>query len=321
MGLTDMTWYIVKRVGVSVVVLLGISAVVFFLLHIVSESPGRVVLGQRASPDAVADFNRQHGFDRPVVMQYLSYLGQLLHGDLGRSYKLNQDVGTLLWQNAGRSAMLSLAGLVLALLIAMPLGILQAVKRNSVVDRATTGLAYVLYATPSFLLGLVLIAVFSQQLDLFPAEASQSRSPWVVFTDPRSMALPVITIAVTSVAIFSQYQRSSALDQLGQDYIRVARAKGLPERLVLTRHLLRNACLPLITLVGTMTPLILAGNVIVESLFNYSGLGLLFLNSLQREDYPVLLAYTLIGGVLTVVGNLLADIAVALADRRIELAS
>ena len=122
-----------------------------------------------------------------------------------------------------------------------------------------------------------------------------------------------------SVAIFSQYQRSSALDQLGQDYIRVARAKGLPERLILVRHLLRNACLPLITLVGTLVPTLLAGNLIVESLFNYPGLGLLFLNSLQREDYPVLLAYTLIGGVLTVAGNLVADLVVAVADRRIEL--
>ncbi|MFF4986278.1 ABC transporter permease [Streptosporangium saharense] len=314
-----MTWYVLRRLVVSFLVLLGISAVVFFLLHLVSDSPGRVVLGQRASPEAVAAFNRDNGFDRPVVAQYVSYLGQLAQGDLGRSYKLNENVGTLLWQNAGRSAMLSLAGLVLALVIAVPLGILQAVRRNSLVDRAATALSYVLYATPSFLLGLVLIAVFSQALPVFPAEASQSHSPWVVFTDPRSMALPVITLAVTSVAIFSQYQRSAALDQLGQDYIRVARAKGLPERLILTRHLLRNACLPLITLVGTLVPTLLAGNLIVESLFNYPGLGLLFLNSLQREDYPVLLAYTLVGGVLTVAGNFVADLVVAAADRRIEL--
>lgn len=315
-----MTAYVVRRLFASALVLLGISAVVFFLLHVVSDSPGRIVLGPRASPEAVADFNQQHGFDRPVVAQYLTYLGQLLHGDMGRSYKLNEAVSTLLQRNAGRSAMLSLAGLVLALLVAVPLGVLQAVKRNSVVDRVATGLAYVLYATPAFLLGLLLIAAFSQGLQLFPAEASQSGSPWVVFTDPRSMTLPVITIAATSIAIFSQYQRSSALDQLGQDYIRVARAKGLPERLVLRRHLLRNASLPTITLVGTMIPSLLAGNLIVESLFNYSGLGLLFLNSLQREDYPVLLAYTLIGGVLTVAGNFIADVAVALADRRIELA-
>ncbi|MFI9592900.1 ABC transporter permease [Nonomuraea sp. NPDC052265] len=314
-----MTWYVVRRLAISFVVLLGISAVVFLLLHLVSDSPGRVVLGQRASPEAVADFNRQHGFDRPVLAQYVSYLGQLAHGDLGRSYKLNENVATLLGQNAGRSAMLSAAGLVLALVIAVPLGVLQAVRRNSVADRLLTAASYVLYATPSFLLGLILIAVFSQALPFFPAEASQSHSPWVVLTDPRAMALPVITLAAAGVAVFAQYQRSSALDQLGLDYIRVARAKGLPERLVLLRHLLRNACLPLVTLVGTLIPTLLAGNLIVESLFNYPGLGLLFLNSLQREDYPVLLAYTLVGGVLTVAGNFVADLVVAAADRRIEL--
>ncbi|MEU1721200.1 ABC transporter permease [Actinomadura sp. ATCC 39365] len=314
-----MTWYVVRRLAISVVVLLGISAVVFLLLHLVSDSPGRVVLGQRASPEAVADFNRQHGYDRPVLTQYVGYLGQLARGDLGRSYKLNENVATLLGQNAGRSAMLSAAGLALALVIAVPLGVLQAVRRNSVADRLLTAVSYVLYATPSFLLGLILIAVFSQALPIFPAEASQSHSPWVVLTDPRAMALPVITLAAASVAVFAQYQRSSALDQLGQDYIRVARAKGLPERLILLRHLLRNACLPLVTLVGTLIPTLLAGNLIVESLFNYPGLGLLFLNSLQREDYPVLLAYTLVGGVLTVAGNFVADLVVAAADRRIEL--
>ncbi|MGW2215975.1 ABC transporter permease [Nonomuraea sp. NPDC001684] len=314
-----MTWYVVRRLAISVVVLLGISAVVFLLLHLVSDSPGRVVLGQRASPEAVADFNRQHGYDRPVLAQYVGYLGQLARGDLGRSYKLNENVATLLGQNAGRSAMLSAAGLALALVIAVPLGVLQAVWRNSVADRLLTAVSYVLYATPSFLLGLILIAVFSQALPIFPAEASQSHSPWVVLTDPRAMALPVITLAAASVAVFAQYQRSSALDQLGQDYIRVARAKGLPERLILLRHLLRNACLPLVTLVGTLIPTLLAGNLIVESLFNYPGLGLLFLNSLQREDYPVLLAYTLVGGVLTVAGNFVADLVVAAADRRIEL--
>ncbi|MBO0917606.1 ABC transporter permease [Streptomyces laculatispora] len=314
-----MARYLLHRLVVSVLVLLGISVVVFLLLHLVSASPGRIVLGQRASPQAVAAFNHDHGFDRSLIAQYLSYLGQLLHGDLGRSYTLNENVSTLLAQNSGRSAMLSLAGLVLALVVAVPLGILQAVRRNSIADRAATASSYVLYAMPSFLLGLVLIAVFSQTLQIFPAEASQSHSPWVVFTDPRAMALPVITLACGSVTIFAQYQRSSALDQLGQDYIRVARAKGLPERLVLLRHLLRNACLPLITLVGTLVPTLLAGNLIVESLFNYPGLGLLFLNSLQREDYPLLLAYTLIGGFLTVAGSFIADLLVAAADRRIEL--
>lgn len=314
-----MIWFVLRRVLVSIVVLLGISLVVFLMLHLISDSPGRAVLGQQASQAAVDAFNHDNGFDRPVLIQYLDYLGQLLQGDLGRSYKLNEDVSTLLLQNAPRSAVLSLTGLVLALVIAIPLGILQAVRRGRFVDRAATSVSYLLYATPSFLIALVLIGVFSQTIPLFPAEASQSTSPWVVFTDPRSMALPLITLAVTNVVVFSQYQRSSALEQLGMDYIKVARAKGASERIVLTRHLLRNAITPIITLVGVLIPTLLAGNLIVESVFNYPGLGLLFLNSLHREDYPVLLAYTLIGGALTVVGNLVADLVVARADRRIEV--
>lgn len=314
-----MIWFVIRRVLVSVAVLLGISLVVFLLLHLISDSPGRAVLGQQATQAAVDAFNREHGYDRPVLVQYLDYLLQLLRGDLGRSYKLNEDVGTLLLQNAPRSAMLSLAGLVLALAIAIPLGILQAVRRGRLIDRAATSVSYLLYATPSFLIALVLIGLFSQTVPLFPAEASQSTSPWVVFTDTRAMALPLITLAVTNVVVFAQYQRSSALEQLGMDYIKVARAKGASERIVLTRHLLRNAVTPIITLVGVLIPTLLAGNLIVEAVFNYPGLGLLFLNSLHREDYPVLLAYTLIGGALTVAGNFIADLVVARADRRIEL--
>ncbi|HWU28321.1 MAG TPA: ABC transporter permease [Microbacterium sp.] len=312
-------WFLLRRVLVSLVVLLGISLVVFLMLNLISDSPGRAALGQQASQAAVDAFNREHGYDRPVLIQYVDYLLQLLRGDLGRSYKLNEEVGTLLLQNAPRSAMLSLAGLVLALVIAIPLGILQAVRRGRFIDRAATSISYLLYATPSFLIALVLIGIFSQTIPLFPAEASQSSSPWVVFTDPRSMALPLITLAITNVVVFAQYQRSAALEQLGMDYIRVARAKGASERIVLTRHLLRNAITPIITLVGVLIPTLLAGNLIVEAVFNYPGLGLLFLNSLHREDYPVLLAYTLIGGALTVIGNLVADLVVARADRRIEL--
>lgn len=314
-----MTTYVLKRLGVSLLVLLGLSFVVFMMLHLISESPARAVLGQQASPEAIAAFNSENGYDRPVILQYFSYLGDLLRGDLGRSYKLNEEVAVLLWQNAGRSAVLSLAGLVLAIAIAIPLGIAQAVRKNSIFDRAVSTFSYVLYAMPSFLIALLLIAAFSQAIPIFPAEASQTNSPWAIFIDPAAMALPLITLAVTNVVVFSQYQRSAALEQLGQDYIKVARAKGMSERMVLTKHLLRNACIPQITLVGLQIPILLAGNLIVESVFNYPGLGLLFLNSLHREDYPVLLAYTLLGGALTVAGNFFADLVVARADRRIEL--
>lgn len=315
-----MTVYLLRRAVTAAVVLLGISMVTFALLHIMSPSPGRDVLGLQASRASVEAFNRAHGFDRPLISQYLTYMNQLVRGNLGYSYKLNQSVDALLAENAGRTAMLVGVSLVIAMAIAMPLGIFQAVKRNKAADNVVTALAFTAYSMPSFFLGLLLIDLFALRLHLVNAEASQSTSAFVIFTDPRSMILPVATMAAVSVALYSRYQRSATLDQLAQDYIRLARAKGLPARLVLTRHLVRNACLPMITLIGLSVPLLLAGNLVIESVFNYPGLGLLFYNSLQSDDYPVLLAYTLVGGALTVLGNLLADIALALSDPRIELA-
>ncbi|MCR1783817.1 ABC transporter permease [Nocardioides carbamazepini] len=314
-----MARYLARRLATSLVVVIGISIVVFLLLNAMSGAPGRSVLGPSASPEAVDAFNHKEGFDRPVVVQYLSYVQGLVQGDLGRSYKLNQDVGELLAQNAGRSAMLSLAALLLALAVAVPLGIYQARRRNRRSDSAITAATFMLYASPQFFLAVVAIEIFSVQLQLLPAQASQSRSAFVIFTDPRAMLLPILTLAAANIAIFARYQRSAALDQLGQDYIKVARAKGVSERKIVRSHLLRNSSLPLITLVGVSVPALLAGNLVIESVFNYPGLGLLFINSLAREDYPVLLAYTLIGGVLTVLGNLIGDLLVAIVDPRIEL--
>ena len=315
-----MVGYLLRRIGVSVVVVLGISILVFLLLHTISSSPGRAVLGVQATPEAVAAFNHANGYDRPIQFQYLSYLDHLVHGDLGYSYKLNQSVGALLRQNVGRSALLTAIALFLAVAIAVPLGIVQAVKRNSVVDNVLTATAFTLYSIPVFFLALVLIAVFSLNLAVFPSQASQSNTVLGVLGDPKSMVLPIATLTAVSVAAFSRYMRSSALDNLAQDYIKVARSKGLSEGQVISRHLVRNSCLPVITLVGLSLPALLAGNLIVETVFNYPGLGLLFFNSLQKEDYPVLLAYSLLVGILTVVGNLVADLALAVTDPRIRLA-
>jgi peptide/nickel transport system permease protein len=202
----------------------------------------------------------------------------------------------------------------------VPLGIIQAVKRNSIGDYTVTSLNFILYSMPSFFLGLILIQVFSLSLHLFPPTVSDNiTTTWGAVTHPKQLLLPIITLAAINVASFSRYMRSSALDNLAQDYIRLARAKGLSQRSVLFKHLLRNASLPLITLIGLSIPTLLAGNLLIEVLFNYSGLGLLFFNALQNEDYNILLAYTILGGILTVLGNLMADIAVSAADPRVRL--
>jgi peptide/nickel transport system permease protein len=312
--------YLLRRIGTSIIVLIGISIFMYLLLHVVFPSPARVALGLRANNAQIAAFNKANGYDRPVFEQYLSYMNSLLHGNLGYSYAENQTVAALFAERLARSIYLSGISLLLAILIALPLGIFQAVRRNSLGDNVATSLAFILYSMPSFFLGLILIQVFALSFPILGFEASQSTSIWTVIGDWHDMLLPILTLVLITVANFSRYMRSSSIDVLAQDYIKVARAKGLPERLVLTRHMARNASLPMITLIGLFLPALLAGNLIVETLFNYQGLGLLFFNSLQKEDYPVLLAYTLLGAVFVVLGNLVADFALTVADPRIRLA-
>jgi peptide/nickel transport system permease protein len=312
--------YLIRRFITSIIVIIGVSIFIFILLHAIYPSPARAVLGLKATPGDIAAWNKANGYDDPVIVQYLHYMNNLLHGNLGYSYVENQSVLALFQERVARSAYLSGISLVIAVLIALPLGIFQAVKRNSIGDNIATSAAFILYSMPSFFLGLILIQVLAISFPVFSFEASQSTNIWVVIGDWNAMTLPILTLALITVASFSRYMRSSSMDVLAQDYIKVARAKGLPERLVLTRHLVRNASLPMVTLIGLSLPVLLAGNLITESLFNYQGLGLLFFDSLEKVDYPVLLAYTLAGAVLVVIGNLIADIALTIADPRIRLA-
>jgi peptide/nickel transport system permease protein len=315
-----MITYLVRRIITSIIVVIGVSIFIFVLLHAAYPSPARDVLGLQARPIQIAAWNKANGYDDPVIVQYLHYMDKLIHGNLGYSYVENQSVLALFDERWARSAYLSGISLIIAVLIALPLGIFQAVKRNSIGDNLATSAAFILYSMPSFFLGLILIQVFALSLPIFNFEASQSTNVFYVMGDWYSMTLPIFTLALITVASFSRYMRSSSIDVLAQDYIKVARAKGLPERLVLMRHLVRNASLPMVTLIGLSLPALLAGNLITESLFNYPGLGLLFFESLSKVDYPVMLAYTLIGAVLVVIGNLIADIALTVADPRIRLA-
>jgi peptide/nickel transport system permease protein len=219
-----------------------------------------------------------------------------------------------------RSAWLSGVSLFFSILIAFPLGIYQAVKRNSLSDQLLTAGAFTTYSMPQNFLGLLIIGLFAINLGWFHAEAPQSESLWTYITDIHAMFLPILVLTLTSVAGYSRYMRSSALDALAQDYMRLARAKGLPEHRVLRRHLVRNSSLAMITLIGISIPALLGGNLIVENLFNSHGLGLLFINELDNEDYPTVIAIVLIGGILTVIGNFLADIALSVADPRIRIA-
>jgi peptide/nickel transport system permease protein len=315
-----LTTYLLRRLGASIVVLIGISIFIFGMLHVIFPSPAIVVLGSRANSVLIAAWNKEHGFDNPWIVQYFDYIKHLLHGNLGFAYKYNQAVTSLFAQRWARSAYLSGMSLLLAVIIGIPLGIFQAVKRNTIGDNIATTGAFIAYAMPSFFFAFILIQLFAFTFPIFGFEASQSLSLWTVIGDWHDMTLPIALLTLVTVASFSRFMRSTAIDTLAQDYIKAARAKGLPERLVLWRHLIRNASLPMVTLIGLSIPALLSGNLITEYIFNYQGLGLLFINALSQEDYNVLLAYTLIGAVLTVVGNFVADIALTVADPRIRLA-
>lgn len=316
-----MAGYLIRRFGTAIVIVLGVTLLTFAMLHIVAPANAAALatLGPKATPAAIKAYDHANGFDRPLIQQYLTYLNRLLHGNLGWSYHFNQSVTALLSEKAPLSAFLSGSSLVLAVVIAVPLGIYQAIKRNTFGDVAATSVTFVLYSMPVFFFAIILIQVFAIALNWVDPGVGQDQSLSAALGNVKDLILPIVALSSTAVAGYSRYQRSSSLDVLAQDYIKVVRAKGLSERLVLGRHLVRNACLPMITLVGISLPALIGGNLLIEFAFNINGLGLLFVNGLQVDDYNIVLAYTLLGAIFTVAGNLIADVALSVADPRIRL--
>jgi peptide/nickel transport system permease protein len=312
----DVIGYILRRCGHALVVLLGVSIIVFTLLHLLPGGPARASLGLRANPASIAVFNARYGLNQSLPVQYVIWIGQLLHGNLGYSYKLNQSVTSLLAEDIPRTLALAGSATFLAVAVAIPLGMLQAVRRNSLVDYTLTGLSFLFYSMPSFFLGIILIILLSDTVPLLPSTGPTATAP--LWNQLPNLALPVLTLTLITLALFSRYMRSSVLDNLAQDYVRTARAKGLRPRQVLFRHVFPNSVLPIITLVGLSLPGILAGALIVESLFNYPGMGLLFWTAAQSEDFPVMLGTSLVVGVGVVLGSLIADVLYGVADPRIR---
>ena len=313
-----MIGYTLRRLAQAVIVLLGLTVLVFVLEHMIPGSLARAILGPRASAGEIAAFDRVNGLDRSVVSQYLTFLSHLLHGNLGYSYRLNQSVDSLVVHELPNDLILVGIALFFALAIAIPLGIAQAVRRNRALDHVATGVSFLLYSMPSYWLGLLLIATFAIGVHVFPPEAPQAASPAGVLADPRALVLPVITLTLVNVALFSRYMRSAAVDTLAQDYVRVARSKGLPQRAVLLRHVLRNSLVPVVTLLGLSVPAVLTTGLVVEYVFNFPGLGLTYFNAAVNADYPVELGVTVVVGIATVLGSLLADLAYAVLDPRVR---
>jgi peptide/nickel transport system permease protein len=310
--------YLIRRLAQTLVVLFFVTVITLFLVHLFPGGPIKAMLGPRATVAQVAYYNRLYGFDQPFYLQYVKWIGQLARGNLGFSAKLNQSVASLIAQDLPKTMVLVALGTIVSLVAGVPLGMYQAVKRYSAGDYALTAVSFLGYATPTFFVGLLLVEWFSVDTHLFPPFAPQSSSVLGVLAQPRALVLPVAAYAFVLYALWSRYMRSSVMDNLVQDYVRTARAKGASDRRVLWGHVFRNSLISIITLLGLSLPTLVAGAIFIEVVFNYPGMGLAFYNAAENVDYQVLLGFTLLATVATIAGNLLADISYAILDPRVR---
>jgi peptide/nickel transport system permease protein len=314
-----MTGYLARRLAQALAVVVGVMILTFIMIHMEPGSVAKANLGFRATQTRIDIFNSTYGLNEPVWKQFTSYVDQVFHGNFGTSYEYQEPVSTLIAQRLPCDIVFLGISTVLALLIAIPMGIFQAVRRNGASDYTLTGVSFTLYSMPDFFLAILLIAIFAVQFHILPPPiAPTSSSLTGVFEQPKLLVLPVITMTLITVSSFSRYMRSSAIDVLAEDYIRVAKAKGLPQRMILMRHVLRNSLLPVVTIVGLSLPSIVSGAVIAETVFNYPGMGLLFYQAATHHDFPILLGTTLIIGIATVIGSLAADVCYAALDPRVR---
>jgi peptide/nickel transport system permease protein len=300
-----MTAYLARRVLQAIAVVLLVTLIIFGLTRLAPAGEVAAALGSGA----------EH---QQFLAEYLTWLGRVLHGNLGFSTRLNETVGSLLAASLPRTLVLTGFSTLIALVIAIPVGLLQAVRRNSGTDHVLRGLTLLFYGTPPLVLGAVLILFFAVKNHFFGAEGPQAPGIAGIITDPRDLTLPVLTLALITIAIFARYMRSSAMDTLGQEYVEAARARGAGQRRVMVLHVLRNSLVPVVTLVGLSFPQIVGGALVVESLFNIRGMGWQIWQAAQNQDFAVTLGFTLVIAVAAALGSLLADIGYAALDPRVR---
>jgi peptide/nickel transport system permease protein len=310
--------FLIRRTGQALIVLVIVTAVTLGIVHLFPGGPVKALLGPRATPDQIVYYNHLYGFDQPFYVQYIKWIGQLLHGNFGFSDKLNQSVASLIGQDLPKTIVLVLIGTIVSLIFGIPLGVYQAVRRYTIGDYALTAISFLGYATPTFFFGLLLVEWFAVQTHIFPPFAPNSASVLSILGDPRALVLPVVAYAFLLYALWSRYMRSSVMDNLVQDYVRTARAKGASERQVIWGHVFRNSLVSIVTLLGLSLPTLVAGAIFIEVVFNYPGMGLAFYQAALNVDYQVLLGFTVLATVATVLGNLLADIGYAVLDPRVR---
>jgi len=318
--------YILRRLLQLIPLLIGVSLISFFVMHLAPGDPTALFTDPNIDPMELARIRANWGLDKPVVVQYFYWLGNALRGNFGTSYMTGRPVTAEILERLPATLLLMISSYILTLLITIPLGVFSAVKKGKWQDNLITVFSFAGMATPSFWLGLMLMLLFSVKLGWLPAVGMfdvLSKHTGIghrILDLIRHMILPLATMTILGLAGLSRYQRAAMLEVLNQDYIRTARAKGLPERVVIFKHALRNALIPIVTILGLSLPGLFGGAFIIETIFAWPGMGRLGVMAIFQRNYPLIMGIVIFSAVLIMLGNLLADIGYALVDPRIRYA-
>ena len=320
--------YILKRLLQAIPLLLGVATVTFFIVHLAPGDPMDMFLEQRyrrqINPEVIELLRQKYGLDQPIHVQYVKWIGNLARGDLGESFRHRRPVATLIAERIPFTLQLTVLALFFDALVGIALGIFSAIKQYSLADKAITLGSLIIYSIPGFWLALMLVLIFSVNLGWLPTSQTRSLDYELLSWFEKlldllwHLVLPVFVLGIASAAGTARYMRNRLLEVLSEEYILAARARGLKERAVILKHALRNALIPIVTIYGLSLPFLLGGAVLIENVFAWPGMGTLAVEAVRGRDYPVILATSMMGAVLVVVGNLLADVTYVLVDPRVS---
>lgn len=309
--------YILRRLLQTIIILFVLSIVCFLLLHLIPGDPALSVLGDEASKEEIENLRKELGLDRPILIQYFSWLWGVLQGDLGTSIIYRESVTSLILSRIWPTVHIGIISFLISLVIGIPLGVIAAVKRGGWIDDVVSTIANIGMALPNFWLGILGIYLFSLTLGWLPVQGYTSLSEGI-WASTKTIIMPSLVLGLSSMAILARQARSSMLEVIRQDYIRTARSKGLKNKVIIRKHALKNAIIPVVTLAGLMLPNVVGGSVIVEQVFNINGLGRLMLQSVFDQDVVVVQGCLIIIAITVSIANLLVDISYAYFDPRIR---
>jgi peptide/nickel transport system permease protein len=311
--------YVLGRLLQAIPLLFVITLIAFAILHLAPGDPAALLYGTDISAEQLAQIRASWGLDEPISVQYLKWLGNLMRGDLGRSFVDGRPALLVITERVPATLQLTLCGLLIALVLGLSVGVIAALRPHSTIGYVSTFFSTFLYSLPNFWLALLLILILSVWLKLLPSAGMESlRGPTGSMDRLAHLIMPAFVISLREMGRLIRFTRASLLDVLGQDYIRTALAKGMTTRQMIIRHALRNALIPIITLLGLSAPQILSGSIVVETVFAWPGMGRLVVESAFQRNYTVLMGEIVMVGALVIIGNLLADLAYALVDPRIR---